>query len=149
MKKLSLFVVVFAMLQSPLFASSSVYSANVKDYAVAVAPDNRVKKPMMHQRAMDNEDFKRLRSLLKEESFDNNRIKMIRVACIGNRFTAKQCADILSLFSFDSKKLDALKYLAPNLVDKNKKERDVILKQFTSKSNKDKAAALLSKNKGH
>lgn len=74
---------------------------------------------------------------------------MIRVACIGNRFTAKQCADILSLFSFDSKKLDALKYLAPNLVDKNKKERDVILKQFTSKSNKDKAAALLSKNKGH
>ncbi len=147
MKKLSLFVVVLAMLQSPLFASSSVSGANVKDYAVAAAPDNWGRNPRSNEKAMDNSDFKLLRSLLKEASFDSERIKMIRVACIGNRFSSKQCAEILSIFSFDSKKLDALKYLAPYVLDRNKRAREVILKEFSFKSNKEKAEALLFERK--
>ena len=81
---------------------------------------------------------------MKEESFDKDRVKMIRVACIGNYFTSRQCADMLSLLSFDSNRLEALEYIAPRVIDKH--VCDVILKEFSFISNREKAEELL---KGH
>jgi hypothetical protein len=101
--------------------------------------------PRMRARAMDKSDFKLLYSLLKEESFDKDRVKMIRVACIGNYFTSKQCASMLSLMSFDSYRLEALEYLAPRILDK--RACDVILREFSFSSNKEKAEALLMGNR--
>ena len=95
----------------------------------------------MRARAMNKSDFEFLYSLLEEESFDKDRIKMIRVACIGNYFTSRQCASMLSLLNFDSYRLEALEYLAPRVIDKQ--ARDVILKEFAFVSNREKAEALL------
>ena len=137
MKRTVFPIVLLAMMQLPLFAASPVSSlASSTVYAA-----NHSNMPRMRAMAMDKSDFKLLRSLLKEESFDNGRIKMIRVACIGNCFTSSQCADMLSLFSFDSNKLQALEYLAPCVVDK--RACGVILKVFSFTSNRQKAEALL------
>ena len=140
MKRTVFPIVLLAMMQMPLFAASPVSS--VASSTVSAA--NHSNMPRMRAMAMDKSDFKLLRSLLKEESFDNDRIKMIRIACIGNYFTSSQCADMLSLLSFDSSKLQALEYIAPRIIDKH--ACDVILKEFSFISNREKAEALL---RGH
>ncbi len=98
----------------------------------------------MRARAMNKSDFEFLYSLLEEEPFDKDRIKMIRVACIGNYFTSRQCASMLSLLNFDSYRLEALEYLAPRILDR--RACDVIIKEFSFISNKEKAEALLMGN---
>ena len=140
MKRISFSIVLFAMLQLPLLAASPVPSV-----AFAAAPAvNHSNVPRMRAAAMDRSDFKLLRSLLKEESFEKDRVKMVRVACVGNYFTASQCADMLSLFSFDSNRLEALEYIAPRVIDKH--ACDVVLKEFSFISNREKAEELL---RGH
>ena len=140
MKRIVFPIVLLAMMQLPLFAASPVSSvASSTVYAA-----NHSNMPRMRGEAMDKSDFKLLCSLLKEESFDKNRVKMIRSACIGNYFTSSQCATMLSLLSFDSNKLEALEYIAPRVLDKY--ACDVILKEFSFISNREKAEELL---KGH
>ncbi len=140
MKRTVFPIVLLAMMQLPLFAASPVSSvASSTVYAA-----NHSNMPRMRAMAMDKSDFKLLRSLLKEESFDNGRIKMIRIACIGNYFTSSQCADMLSLLSFDSNRLEALEYIAPRVIDKH--ACDVILEEFSFISNREKAEDLL---RGH
>ena len=140
MKRIVFPIVLLAMMQLPLFAASPVSSvASSTVYAA-----NHSNMPRMRGEAMDKSDFKLLCSLLKEESFDKNRVKMIRIACIGNYFTSSQCATMLSLLSFDSNKLEALEYIAPRVLDKH--ACDVILKEFSFISNREKAEELL---KGH
>ena len=144
MKRISFSIVLFAMLQLPLYAASSVLNANVGNAAVLPVGDH-ANMPRMRAAAMDRSDFKLLCSLLKKESFDKDCVKMIRVACIGNYFTSRQCADMLSLLSFDSNRLEALEYIAPRVIDKH--ACDVILKEFSFISNREKAEALLMERK--
>jgi hypothetical protein len=140
MKRTVFPIVLLAMMQLPLFAASPVSSvASSTVYAA-----NHSNMPRMRAAAMDRSDFKLLCSLLKEESFDKNCVKMIRIACIGNYFTSRQCADMLSLLSFDSNRLEALEYIAPRVIDKH--ACDVILKEFSFISNREKAEDLL---RGH
>lgn len=143
MKRISFSIVLFAMLQLPLYAASSVLNANVGNAAVLPVGDH-ANMPRMRAAAMDRSDFKLLCSLLKKESFDKDCVKMIRVACIGNYFTSRQCADMLSILSFDSNRLEALEYIAPHVIDKH--ACDVILKEFSFISNREKAEDLL---RGH
>ena len=76
MKRTVFPIVLLAMMQLPLFAASPVSS--VASSIVYAA--NHSNMPRMRAMAMDKSDFKLLRSLLKEESFENGRIKMIRIA---------------------------------------------------------------------
>ena len=140
MKRTVFPIVFFAMLQMPLFAALPVPGVTF----AAVRAVNHSNVPRMRAMAMDKSDFKLLLSLLKEESFDKDCVRMIRVACIGNYFTSKQCASVLSLLSFDSYRLEALEYLAPRILDK--RACDVILREFSFASNKEKAEALLMGN---
>ncbi|MBQ5911799.1 MAG: DUF4476 domain-containing protein, partial [Bacteroidaceae bacterium] len=71
---------------------------------------------------------------------------VIKVACISSYFNSRQCAKLLSMISFDDAKLNALKVLAPRIIDKDVTE---IVKQFSFTSSKDKALEILSKNKRH
>ena len=92
-------------------------------------------------RAMHRKDFNMMCDIVKDASFSDKKIGVLKVACISSYFNSKQCAKLLALFSFDNDKLEALKVLAPRIVDVNPKE---ILKQFTFSSNKDKALDILS-----
>ena len=79
--------------------------------------------------------------VVEEASFGDKKIGVIKVACISSYFDSKQCAKLLALFSFENNKLEALKVLAPRIVDFNPKE---ILKHFTFSSNKDEALEIIS-----
>lgn len=98
------------------------------------------RKPVM-LRAMRNDDFSMVYKIVKNTSFDKNKIDIIRVACIGSNFSSRQCARLLSLLSFDDNKLDALKVMAPRLVDVE--DYDKIIKQFSFSSNRNKAEKIL------
>ena len=140
MKRICVSVALLALLQFPLFAVPTASIVETESFP-SVFVDNRSGMPRERVRAMGDADFKLLRSLLKEESFDKNRAKMIRVACIGNYCTSSQCAAMLSLFSFDSNKLEVLEYLAPRVIDRRGCE--AILEEFSFLSNRKKAEELL------
>ena len=97
-------------------------------------------------RAMHNKDFKMMCEVVDDASFHEKKIGVIKVACISSYFNSKQCAKLLSMISFDDAKLNALKVLAPRIIDKDVTE---IVKQFSFSSSKDKALEILSKNKRH
>ena len=90
---------------------------------------------------MDSKNFDKLSHYVKSESFDDDRLILIRVAAMGCCFTSEQCAKLLSFFSFDSNRITALKVLRPYIVEtKNSK---AIIKEFTFQSEKDDAIEIL------
>ena len=109
----------------------------------------RDKKPMdkryKHPRAMRDNDFDMMVGIVKKASFDDKKIDVIRVACIGSYFSSKQCAKLLSLLSFDDNKIKALEVIAPRLVDME--NADKIVKEFSFSSSKDKAVSILQRRK--
>ena len=98
-------------------------------------------KKQMHPHAMRDKDFDMMVGIVKKASFDDKKIDVIRVACIGSYFSSNQCARLLSLFSFDDNKIKALEVIAPRLVDMN--NIDDIVKKFSFSSSKDKAVSIL------
>ncbi len=108
--------------------------------------EKRERKPQRRperMRAMRDDDFSMMYKIVKETSFDKNKINIIRVACISSSFSSKQCARLLALLSFDDNKLEALKVIAPSLVEADSYNK--ILSQFSFSSNKEKAAKILLK----
>ena len=97
-------------------------------------------KDKFRLKAMQDEDFRMMCKVVKDASFSDKMIGVIKVACISSYFTSKQCAQLLSLFSFENDKLKALKVLHPRMLDIDAKP---ILKQFTFSDNKDKAIEIL------
>ena len=97
-------------------------------------------------RVMHHKDFKMMCEVVDDASFHEKKIGVIKVACISSYFNSRQCAKLLSMISFDDAKLNALKVLAPRIIDKDVTE---IVKQFSFSSSKDKALEILSKNKRH
>ena len=105
--------------------------------------DRREQRNPERVRAMRDKDFLMMYKIVKKASFNNNRIDIIRVAAIGSYFSSKQCAELLSLISFNDDKLKALEVMAPRIVDD--KDVDRILKQFSFNRDKDKAMKILMK----
>ena len=105
--------------------------------------DRREQRNPERARAMRDKDFLMMYKIVKKASFNNNRIDIIRVAAIGSYFSSKQCAELLSLISFNDDKLKALEVMAPRIVDD--KDVDRILKQFSFNRDKDKAMKILMK----
>jgi vacuolar-type H+-ATPase subunit I/STV1 len=105
--------------------------------------DRREQRNPERARAMRDKDFSMMYKIVKKVSFDDNRIDIIRVAAIGSYFSSKQCAELLSLISFNDDKLKALEVMAPRIV--YDKDIDRILKQFSFNRDKDKAMKILMK----
>ena len=102
-------------------------------------------KRHVHPRAMRDKDFEMMAGIVKNTSFDDKKIDVIRVACIGSYFSSRQCAQLLSLLSFDDNKMKALEVIAPRLVDME--NADKIIKEFSFSSSKDKAVSILKRRK--
>lgn len=90
---------------------------------------------------LSGERFDILFSKIKKKSFDDDKLEIIEVASLGCRYTCSQCVKILQLFPFDSEKLKALQFLAPQIVDE--RNNYDIIKVFTFDSDKEKAARIL------
>ena len=91
-------------------------------------------------KAMHNKDFKMMCEVVDDASFHEKKIGVIKVACISSYFSSEQCVKLLSIFSFENAKLEALEVLVPRVLEPDAKE---ILKQFSFFSNKEKALEIL------
>jgi len=68
-------------------------------------------------RMMHPQNFRQLKQAVRNESFDKNKLQLLRVTAQQNNFTARQVAEIMNLFSFDSYKLTFAKRAYRNTVD--------------------------------
>ncbi len=90
-------------------------------------------------------DFKKFLRYVKDTSFDKNKLQLVEIAAFGSYFSSEQCYKILSLFSFDDNKLQALNIIEPVLLDYSYSKK--ILSSFSFSSEREKAAAILLRGK--
>ena len=105
--------------------------------------ERRPKKEMRDERrpkAMRDKDFMMMCEVVDEASFTERKIGVIKVACISSYFTSEQCAKLLSMLSFDTAKLEALRVLRPRVLNINARE---IQGQFSFSSNKKEAMKIM------
>ena len=105
--------------------------------------EHRPKKEMKDEfrpKAMRDKDFVMMCEVVNDASFSERKIGVIKVACISSYFTSAQCAKLLSMISFETDKLEALKVLRPRVLNINAKE---IQKQFSFSSNKEEAMKIM------
>lgn len=100
-------------------------------------------QPAPPVRYVDDNTFSRLHKIVKQQSFDKDRLLTIEAYGLLGRFSSRQVASLLKVFSFDDNRLTALAYLAPALVD-DRDFRD-ILSAFSFNSSRDKALRILSR----
>ena len=89
---------------------------------------------------MRDKDFMMMCEVVDEASFTERKIGVIKVACISSYFTSEQCAKLLSMLSFDTAKLEALRVLRPRVLNINARE---IQGQFSFSSNKEEAMEIM------
>lgn len=69
-------------------------------------------------RVMSDPLFKTFYNKMKSESFSKNRLKMIEAALVNSDFTSAQGAKLVRLFDFDKDRMEAMKMMYPQVVDK-------------------------------
>ncbi len=81
---------------------------------------------------MEPELFEQFLKAVEKESFSDNMMKMIKNSLPTTRFTSAQCVALAGLFSFESKKVELMKLLYPNVADKEAFFTVVSTLQFSS-----------------
>lgn len=95
---------------------------------------------------LSDEAFNVLYRKVKKQSFKDNKLDMIEVACLGCFFTCRQGAELLGLMSFTDDKKDALRVLSPYIVDRENSY--VLIKAFTFDTDRREAARILGLDDG-
>lgn len=95
----------------------------------------------MFRRAMDEADFDVFYRYVRNETFDDNKLKLVTVGCLNGGFTCRQCARMMDVFSFDDKKLQVVKIMGPRLVDRMNSM--LIVSKLAFESSKQEAARIL------
>lgn len=67
---------------------------------------------------MSTRDFEQVKSQIKKEWFENNRIISAKVIIDKSNFTAQQVKELMLLFTFENNKLEVAKYAYRKTVDK-------------------------------
>ncbi|MDO4180908.1 MAG: DUF4476 domain-containing protein [Bacteroidales bacterium] len=93
--------------------------------------------PNRHLRPMNEKDFGNLYETIKRKSFDDERMELLSVGIVKSYFSCDQCADLVSLFTWDDNKMKAIDLMANRLVDPGNGE--VIVKQLSSMFKQDDA----------
>ncbi len=106
-----------------------------------IQQNHRPKRPIARNQIMNDRDFQFMYKIIKKKSFNDDRLEILSVGVLDNYFSCRQCAKLISLFSFDSNKLEALEIMAEHIADRE--NMDLILDAFSFDSNKDKAFKLL------
>lgn len=143
MKKL--FLVLAISFFSMQFSNAACGIASSLDKGNMEMPDGRVKRDKRERDKnvcpMTHADFKEFCGYLKEEPFDDRRMKLLRVASMGCYFTAGQVVSVLDSFSFENNKVDALQVVSGRIVDG--RGMNEILECFKFPSLKERALEIL------
>ncbi len=90
-------------------------------YVKSLSPVKEVKVKVEVEKKpepMSSSSFRSLLRSLKDESFEDTRLEILRDAADRNYFTVSQLIDILEMFNFEDNKIEACKIVYPKLVDK-------------------------------
>lgn len=104
---------------------------------------HRYHKNPTGNRYMNDKDFYILYNKVKKKSFKSDKLELIEVGSLDSRFSCKQCRKILDLFSFDDERLEALKLMAPRIVDVD--NAMIVINAMTFESGKKKAQEIILK----
>lgn len=91
--------------------------------------------------AMPDRAFRDFYQKVKREMFKDDQMQLIRAGVEHKLFTCQQCAEMMSLFTFDDDKMQVLRMFARRLVDKENYE--TILREIDSMFTQDDARKLL------
>ncbi|WP_205512252.1 DUF4476 domain-containing protein [Longitalea arenae] len=86
-------------------------------------------------RAIDDVTFASFMETIKHESFDDSRMAIARSGIDQNYFTAAQAKQLISLFSFESSKLEIAKYMYGKITDP--KNYFIVYNAFTFSKSKE------------
>lgn len=92
-------------------------------------------------RAMGKHRFQKLMGAVRAATFSSDKLAVVRSACDTNYFRAKQAKQIISALTFSKDKLNALRALAPRIVDRGNAFE--IPAAFTFSTDKQKAREIL------
>lgn len=98
-------------------------------------------RPPHREAVMNDRDFQYLYKTIKKKSFEKDRLELLSVGVLDNFFSCRQCAKIMSLYSFDDDKLEVLDIMARHIVDLD--NAHLILDSFKFESDRRKAANML------
>lgn len=130
---------------------------SISSWTMANTPEDKVTKEgempqipveTMHRRpvpVLSTQGFERIFSLIKAEAFDDDKFKMIEIACTERYLTVHQCLCLMKLFTFDDKRLKVLKYIGPRIADRENIYE--ILDALSFSSNQDKARNIMQMRK--
>ncbi len=91
-----------------------------------------------YEQAMSSRIFEQFKQTLRNESFDNTRLSLAKQTIGSNFFTSLQVKEIVSLFSFETSKLEIAKYAYAFTVDKG--SYFVVNDAFTYSNSKEELA---------
>ena len=104
--------------------------ASIEHVGISRPPQYYVKRPFQE------EEFTLFLESIKAESLEKNKLALLEISTKNSGFFVHQAVEIAKLFNFDSGKLDAMKIIYPNLVDKE--NSFLIFNVFSFSSNKQK-----------
>ncbi len=100
-------------------------------------------------RVMDSDDFAILYNAVKNQSFKDRQIDIIKIGALGTSFSPSQCLSLMNLFSFDDDKMQVLELMAPGLSEYYGEDTEIILDAFSFPSSKEKACKILLRHWPH
>lgn len=71
-----------------------------------------------HNRVMNDQLFQTFYKEMKNESFKDDRMKLLNAALAGSDFTSAQCLQLTKLYTFDDDRMEIMKIMYPRIVDK-------------------------------
>ena len=98
-------------------------------------------RPQFKNPIMNDKDFQYLYKAIKKKAFEKDQLELLSVGVLDNYFSCRQCAKIMSIYSFDKDKLKVLDIMAKHIVDKENAR--LILDSFRFESDRRKAASKL------
>jgi hypothetical protein len=122
--------------------SAETLSASSYSEKIEVYQHRPHREQIPHQKSiMGKQDFQYLYKVIKKKSFNDDRLELLSVGVLDNYFSCRQCAKIMSIYSFDKDKLKVLDIMAKHIVDKE--NAHLILDSFRFESDRRKAASKL------
>lgn len=106
----------------------------------AAIPEQHPSQPNRLHR-MSDAKFQSFYNKISKELFSDERNDMIRALSKSKRLTCKQCAKLLTFYSFEDEKMTAFRWFAPHLIDKE--NYNEIKKQFIFSTDQEKIKNIL------
>ncbi len=91
---------------------------------------------------MSEEEFSELCDRINSEGFESDKIYVIQLAARYNYFTVAQLVRLIELMSFSNDKIEVVKIVYPNVIDKYNSH--LILNSFTHSSDKERVKKIIN-----